>query len=92
MPCEVCSDTFALDMFDDPEIIKRGWVTTYPHPTVGQLDMVGLPVDFSETPGKIQGPPVVVGKETRQIMREHGFSDACVDELVEAKVILDTAR
>jgi crotonobetainyl-CoA:carnitine CoA-transferase CaiB-like acyl-CoA transferase len=92
VPCEVCSDTFALDMFDDPELIKRGWVTTYPHPTVGQLDMVGLTVDFSETPGKIQGPPVVVGKETRQIMREHGFSDADVDELVEAKVILDTAR
>ena len=91
VPCEVCSDTFALDMFDDPELIKRGWVTTYPHPAVGQLDMVGLTVDFSETPGKVQGPPVVVGKETRQIMLEAGFTDAYIDELVEQKVILDTA-
>ena len=89
VPCEISSDTFALGVFDDPELIERGWVTSYEQRQVGKLEQLGLLVDFSDTPGRIAGPPMTVGDSSREILRELGISDARIDELVAAKVVLD---
>jgi crotonobetainyl-CoA:carnitine CoA-transferase CaiB-like acyl-CoA transferase len=43
--------------------------------------------DFSETPGRIAGPPLVVGDSTREILREAGYDDATIDELVTEGVV-----
>ena len=91
VPCEISSERFALGVFDDPELIARGWVTASHHPEVGRIDMAGLGFDFSDTPGRIQGGPVFVGRETREIMREIGYDDAHIDELCSAGVALDAA-
>jgi crotonobetainyl-CoA:carnitine CoA-transferase CaiB-like acyl-CoA transferase len=91
VPCEVSDDTFALGVFDDPELIERTWVTSYHQGLVGKLDQVGLLVDFSETPGRIAGPPLVVGDGTRAILREIGYDDARIDALVAERVVLDAA-
>ena len=91
VPCEVSSDTFALGAFDDPELIERGWVSATRHPVVGRIDMAGLGFDFSETPGCVQGPPVFVGQESREILREVGYSDEEIDALCHDGVVLDTA-
>ena len=92
VPCEVSANTFVMGMFDDEDFKRRGWVTSYTQPHVGHLDMVGLTVDFSDTPGRVAGPPVFVGYETREIMLAAGFTEAEVDDLVEAKVLLDTKQ
>jgi crotonobetainyl-CoA:carnitine CoA-transferase CaiB-like acyl-CoA transferase len=91
VPCEVSSDTFALGAFDDPELIERGWVSATRHPVVGRIDMAGLGFDFSETPGRVQAPPVYVGQESREILREVGYSDEQIDALCADGVVLDTA-
>ncbi len=82
VPCEVSTPDFVLDLFDDPEMIEKGWVTSYVHPVVGQLDMLGLLFDFSETPGRIQGPPLLPGQDTRSILHELGYNDEQVDKLI----------
>jgi crotonobetainyl-CoA:carnitine CoA-transferase CaiB-like acyl-CoA transferase len=92
VPCEVSDDTFALGVFDDPELIERGWVTTYEQGLVGRLDQAGLLVDFSETPGRIAGPPLVVGDSTREILREIGLDDGGIDALVADGVVLEAVR
>ncbi|HEX7097289.1 MAG TPA: CoA transferase [Acidimicrobiales bacterium] len=89
VPCEVSSPDFVLGLFDDPEMIEKGWVTTYHHPVVGRIDAMGLLFDFSETPGRIMGPPFVPGQHTREILRELGHDDATIDELAVEKVVLD---
>ena len=89
VPCEISDDTFALGVFDDPELIERGWVTGYEQGLVGHLDQAGLLVDFSETPGRIAGPPLVVGDSTRDILREAGLPDERIDELVADGVVLE---
>lgn len=81
VPCEVCDPSFALQLHDDPEIGRRGWVVSYQHPFVGKLDQIGLPYDFSDTPARVQGPPLVVGQHSREILRELGYSQAQIDEL-----------
>ena len=89
VPCEVSSPDFVLDLFDDPEMIEKGWVTKYRHPIVGDMEQFGLLFDFTETPGVVQGPPLVPGQDTRAILHELGYDDARIDALSEAKTILD---
>ena len=75
VPCEVSSPDFVLDLFDDPEMIEKGWVTKQRHPIVGDMDVLGLLFDFTETPGVVQGPPLVPGQDTRAILHELGYDD-----------------
>ena len=89
VPSEVSSPDFVLGLFDDPEMIDKGWVTKYRHPIVGDMEQFGLLFDFAETPGVVQGPPLVPGQDTRAILHELGYDDTRIDELAEAKAILD---
>jgi crotonobetainyl-CoA:carnitine CoA-transferase CaiB-like acyl-CoA transferase len=38
-------------------------------------------IDFSETPGKVHGPPPMTGEHTREILEWLGYSAADMDEL-----------
>jgi len=89
VPVEVVDDTFGPRLHDNPLYKERQWVVSFPHKLVGRIDQVGLMCDFSETPGRVSRPPLVVGECTRDIMRELGFSDATIDEYVAANVVSD---
>ena len=87
MPCEISNPDFVLGLFDDPEMIDKGWVASYQHPHVGKLEQMGLTIDFSDTPGRVQGPPLTPGMHTREIMREAGYDDEAIDKLVAQGVV-----
>jgi crotonobetainyl-CoA:carnitine CoA-transferase CaiB-like acyl-CoA transferase len=89
VPCEVSTPDFVLELFDDPEMIEKRWVAKYRHPIVGEMEQFGLLFDFGETPGVVQGPPLVPGQDTHAILQELGYDDARIDALAEAKSILD---
>ena len=91
VPCEVSSPTFALEVFDDPELLDKGWVVSYEQGRVGRMEQHGLLFDFSDTPGRIAGPPLVVGDHTLDILREHGYSTDEIQQLVDEKVVVDNA-
>jgi crotonobetainyl-CoA:carnitine CoA-transferase CaiB-like acyl-CoA transferase len=42
---------------------------------------IGLPIKFSETPGAVIRPAPQFGEHTRDVLREHGFSETEIDEL-----------
>ncbi|MCJ7671886.1 MAG: CoA transferase, partial [Acidimicrobiia bacterium] len=90
VPCEISSDTVALGVFDDPELIERGWVVRYEQGIVGRLDQAGCLVDLSDTPGRIAGPPLVVGDSSREVLREVGYGDDAIDALVAAGVVIES--
>ena len=91
MPVEVCSDAATLAMFDDPDRRARRWVTRCDdQPLTGPLDMPGLLVDLSETPGMLRTGPVVVGRETREVLRGFGFADDRIDALLADGVVSHT--
>jgi len=81
VPCEICDPQFALNLHDDPEMRARGWVVSHQHPFVGRLDQVGVPFDFSETPARVQGPPLIVGQHSRELLAELGYAAAEIDQL-----------
>lgn len=78
VPSEISSPNFSLGLHDDPELKRRGWVASFQHPLVGRLDQVGLCVDFSATPGRVQHRPFVVGEHSIEILRELGYSDQAI--------------
>jgi crotonobetainyl-CoA:carnitine CoA-transferase CaiB-like acyl-CoA transferase len=82
IPCEVADPDFVLSVFDDPELVEKGWVTSYEQALVGQMNVAGLLFDLDATPGRIQGPPVAVGQDTRSVLRNIGYDDDRINELI----------
>ncbi|HEV7524796.1 MAG TPA: CoA transferase [Acidimicrobiia bacterium] len=82
IPCEIADPDFVLSVFDDPELIERGWVTSYDQALVGRMDVAGLLFDLDATPGRLQGPPVAVGEHTRTVLHNIGYDDKGIDKLV----------
>jgi len=80
VPVEICDPDFPLRLHDDPEMTERGWVVSYPHTAVGKLGQHGLFFDFSDTPGRVQGPPLIVGQHTRQILEELGYASEQIEQ------------
>jgi crotonobetainyl-CoA:carnitine CoA-transferase CaiB-like acyl-CoA transferase len=65
----------------DPQTLAREMIVKTTHPSAGEVNSIGLPVKFSETPGSIRGAAPLLGQHTREVLREHGFSDAEADEM-----------
>jgi crotonobetainyl-CoA:carnitine CoA-transferase CaiB-like acyl-CoA transferase len=87
IPCEVSDPDFVLSVFDDPELIAKGWVTSYEQPLVGRMDVAGLLFDLEATPGRVQGPPIAVGQDTRTVLRDIGYDDGGIDKLIAAGAV-----
>lgn len=63
-------------MHRDPQALARDMIVETTHPVAGRVASLGLPIKFSETPGSVRRPAPVLGQHTREVLREHGFSDA----------------
>ena len=88
VPNEVAIDTKAgeLVMFDgDNE--RLDLVVEYEHALLGRMRQFGNLVDFSETPGRIGGPPPIVGQNTREILAWLGYSDDDMSALKEQRAV-----
>ncbi|MBI2382507.1 MAG: CoA transferase [Gammaproteobacteria bacterium] len=83
VPVEIVSEDFSRKLHDDPEFQKRRWVVSYPHPVVGKLDQIGLLFDLSDTPGAIQGRPLLVGEHTKEILAGMGYTEEQVKTMEE---------
>src|SRR5690606_5098520 len=59
VPAEIVDPEFSRRLHDDPVAQKHKWVVSYPHPVVGKLDQIGLLFSLSDTPGVIQGRPLL---------------------------------
>lgn len=60
----------------DPQIAAREMVVRLLHPTIGSLDVLGIPVKLSDTPGAVRTAPPLLGQHTRAVLR----SDVGLDE------------
>jgi crotonobetainyl-CoA:carnitine CoA-transferase CaiB-like acyl-CoA transferase len=69
-------------MHADPQALAREMIVETLHPTVGPTKAIGLPIKFSDTPGGVRRAAPVFGQHTREVLREHGYSDAEIDQMV----------
>ena len=59
----------------NPQLTERGKVVDRPHPTAGIVTMIGLPIELSDTPGRIQTAPPLLGEHTDDVLRDAGYTD-----------------
>jgi crotonobetainyl-CoA:carnitine CoA-transferase CaiB-like acyl-CoA transferase len=59
------------------------------HPKLGSFEHFGMTIHFSDTPGRIWGPPPVCGQHTREIMHEHGFDSTEIDKLIDTNAVFE---
>src|SRR3984957_11551302 len=76
-----------LQALEDPQTLAREMVVEVEHSTLGPVKTIGLPVKFSDTPGKIRRGAPVYGEHTREVLRQYGFDDARIEALVRDKAI-----
>jgi crotonobetainyl-CoA:carnitine CoA-transferase CaiB-like acyl-CoA transferase len=74
VPCGPVNDM--LQALSDPQTIAREMVVEVQHPTAGPVKAIGFPVKFSATPGNVRKAAPLLGEDTREVLREYGFSDA----------------
>jgi crotonobetainyl-CoA:carnitine CoA-transferase CaiB-like acyl-CoA transferase len=63
------SPVFKLtDLASDPQVLANEYVTRVDHPALGQVNVVGVPVRFSETPASPQGYAPNFGQHTEEVL------------------------
>jgi crotonobetainyl-CoA:carnitine CoA-transferase CaiB-like acyl-CoA transferase len=78
------------EMQNDPQVIARGMVPKIPHDDLGTVQTIGLPVKFSDTPGEPQKAAPRYGQHSRKILREHGYSDSEITDLINTGAVIET--
>lgn len=74
------------DLFHDPHLQDVGFFKTLEHSVDGKLRLPGFPVLFSRTPGGFDAPAPGQGADTRDVLREAGFSPQRIDDLEKAGI------
>jgi crotonobetainyl-CoA:carnitine CoA-transferase CaiB-like acyl-CoA transferase len=87
VPCEISSETWQRDWYDDPDSVANQWVTDYHHPVWGKLEQAGRLFELAGTPGRVAGPPPIIGEHSREILAELGYSADDVAALHDTGVI-----
>jgi formyl-CoA transferase len=57
-------------LFADAQVLHRNMAAEVPHPTIGALRLVGIPIKYSETPGTVRLHPPLLGEHTRDILSD----------------------
>jgi len=70
-PCGVVG-TYG-QFFENPQVTAMDMNPVVRHPTIGPMRVAGVPVNLSETPGRIQRAAPLLGQHTEQILREVGY-------------------
>ncbi len=60
-------------MHADPQTLAREMVTEAPHPRLGPVKTIGLPVKLSESPGGVRFAAPEYGQHTAEVLGQLGY-------------------
>jgi formyl-CoA transferase/CoA:oxalate CoA-transferase len=76
------------EVMKDPQITAREMVQTVTHPTIGELETLGVPTKLSDTPGSVRTAPPRLGEHTRAVLQDElGITDEKLESLVAAGIV-----
>jgi formyl-CoA transferase len=80
VPCGSVRDLH--EVFTDPQTRARGMLVDLEHAAAGALQVIGMPIKFSETPGGGRTPPPTLGQHTEAVLTDDlGLNGADIDTL-----------
>ena len=85
VPC--CAVRSIEDMFDHPQVLAEGLVTTFEHPSVGSYRGFSKPLHFSQTPCAEPYSAPSLGQHTAEVLASYGYSDEELKRLRECGAI-----
>ena len=72
----------------DPQIQARQMIYEQTHPVCGKIRGIGVPLKFSATPAQPAWPSPALGEDTQSILEAIGYSQADIEALAKAGIIL----
>lgn len=75
----------------DPQVVENEYIATVPHPEVGPMRVLGLPVQLSKTPGSIRRTAPRLGEHTDEVLRQAGFAPEEIEGLRARGVVKQAA-
>ena len=75
-------------VYADEQVLAREMKVTLEDDELGELQNIGVPVKLSATPGRIRHRGPALGQHSREVLLEHGYTEAEVDALVAAGVVV----
>ncbi len=75
------------DISSDAQVAANGYIEEVERPGGEPIRMVGLPVRLSKTPCRIRGLAPRLGEHSREVLRDCGFGEREVGELVAEGVV-----
>ena len=84
-----CGAVRSLDqVLTDPQLIERHMVASLDHPVAGALNVLGVPVKLSRSPGLVRTPPPLLGEHTTRVLTEDlGLDAGAIERLKRDGVI-----
>lgn len=70
------------ELLASPHVAERQMVLELAHPRAGTTRVVGIPIRLGSTPGCVSRPAPLPGEHTLEVLREAGYSEEQVGELV----------
>ena len=75
------------EVFDNPQIKHMGIPRQINHPQMGTSNLVGSPINMSDTPPRFVRPAPLLGEQTEKILEKLGYGKEAIKELRDNKVI-----
>ena len=76
-------------VYKDPQVLARKMLVDLEDSDLGTIHNIGIPVKLSGTPGQIRTRAPMLGEHSAEVLREHGFSQSEVDQLVSGNVVVE---
>jgi crotonobetainyl-CoA:carnitine CoA-transferase CaiB-like acyl-CoA transferase len=74
-------------VFADPQVLARQMLVELAHPQLGTFKTTGLPVKLSDSPGRIERRPPLLGEHTDEVLSEAGLSASEIAELRQQHIL-----
>jgi crotonobetainyl-CoA:carnitine CoA-transferase CaiB-like acyl-CoA transferase len=85
IPCGPVN-TYA-EVFKDPHVLAREMLMQVQHPVAGPVQMTGINVKLTKTPGELRLPAPTLGQHTSEVLHTLGYTDEAIDKLKSAGAI-----
>lgn len=75
------------EIINNDQVVARGLIEEFDQPTVGRVRQPKPAAIFEVNKARIGGPAPRVGEHSRAVLKELGYADAAIDQMVASKAV-----